>query len=211
MASGDRKRGGRQLYRVASKGKQDGMQGFKRRRVYCLWIDWMLLRGMTYYPDILDACCGGRAFWFDKHNPDVLFIDKRTMPPEVVGNGVHARVRSCQPDRVMGFRNMDIPDETFRLVVFDPPHLFVGENSYMAKCYGSLDRQTWMDDIQKGFSECFRVLKPSGILIFKWNECDIPLRNILRCTSQKPLFGHPSGKAQKTHWVCFMKKGVEKE
>lgn len=20
-----------------------------------------------------------------------------------------------------------------------------------------------------------------------------------------PLFGHPSGKAQKTHWVCFMK------
>jgi len=171
----------------------------------------MVLGDMTYYPDILDACCGGRAFWFDKHNPDVLFIDKRTMPPEIVGNGIHGRVRRCQPDRVMDFRNMDIPDETFKLVVFDPPHLFVGEKSYMAKCYGLLDRQTWMDDIEKGFSECFRVLKPSGILIFKWNECDIPLRDILKCTDQKPLFGHPSGKAQKTHWMAFMKKGEEKE
>ena len=27
---------------------------------------------------ILDACCGSRMFWFDKNNPDVLFIDKRS-------------------------------------------------------------------------------------------------------------------------------------
>lgn len=26
---------------------------------------------------ILDACCGSRMFWFDKHNPLVLFVDKR--------------------------------------------------------------------------------------------------------------------------------------
>lgn len=25
---------------------------------------------------ILDACCGSRMFWFDKHNPLVLFVDK---------------------------------------------------------------------------------------------------------------------------------------
>jgi hypothetical protein len=42
-------------------------------------------------------------------------------------------------------------------------------------------------------------------LVFKWNECDIPLKDVLECTTEKPLFGHPSGKAQKTHWVCFMK------
>lgn len=26
---------------------------------------------------ILDACCGSRMFWFDKKNPNVLFMDKR--------------------------------------------------------------------------------------------------------------------------------------
>lgn len=158
------------------------------------------------YPAILDVCCGGRAFWFDKQNPNVLFCDRRVMEPEVVGSGKDARVRKCLPDVVMDFRCLDIPDCTFRLVVFDPPHLFLGENSYMAKCYGSLNKLTWRDDISKGFAECFRVLKTEGVLIFKWNESDILLSEVLKCTDKKPLFGHPSGKSQKTHWVCFMKQ-----
>ena len=158
-----------------------------------------------YMPLILDACCGGRQFWFDKENPNVLFADQRVMEPKVVGSGKDARIRKCLPDKVMDFRNMDIADQTFKLVVFDPPHLFLGENSYMAQSYGRLDKQTWKEDISKGFSECFRVLKDEGILIFKWNECDVPLKEVLKLTTYKPLFGHPSGKAQKTHWVCFMK------
>ena len=101
---------------------------------------------------ILDACCGGRAFWFDKSNPAVVFADRRVMEPEIVGKGIDARVRKCLPDVVMDFRKMDFPNESFQLVVFDPPHLFLGENSYMAKCYGSLNRATWQEDISKGFS-----------------------------------------------------------
>ena len=154
---------------------------------------------------ILDACCGGRAFWFDKENPNVLFADQRVMEPTIVGNGGNARVRKCIPDKVMDFRNMDISDNTFQIVVFDPPHLFVGEKSYMAKCYGRLDKKTWKEDLKRGFSECFRVLKDDGVLIFKWNEYDVPLKEVLELSPYTPLFGHPSGKTQKTHWVCFMK------
>ncbi len=154
---------------------------------------------------ILDACCGGRQFWFDKENPNVLFADRRVMEPTVIGSGKNARVRKCLPDKVMDFRNMDIPDETFKLIVFDPPHLFLCEKSFMAASYGVLDKNTWKEDLTKGFSECFRVLKKEGILIFKWNECDLPLKDVLALTDRKPLFGHPSGKAQKTHWVTFMK------
>lgn len=157
---------------------------------------------------ILDPCCGGRQFWFDKNNPLVLFADKRVMQPTTVGNGVHARVRRCLPDKIMDFRNMDEKDERYSLIIFDPPHLFVGENSFMAKSYGSLNKETWQEDIKKGFSECFRVLKTEGVLIFKWNESDIPLKEILQLCDYKPLCGHPSGKAQKTHWVCFMKEAV---
>lgn len=154
---------------------------------------------------ILDACCGGRQFWFDKENPHVLFSDKRVMPPTMVGTGKNARVRKCMPDIVNDFRNMSYKDESFQMVVFDPPHLFLGENSFMSKSYGALNKETWQEDITKGFSECFRVLKTGGTLIFKWNECDILLKTILELSPYTPLFGHPSGKAQKTHWVCFMK------
>ena len=161
------------------------------------------------FPPILDACCGGRQFWFDKENPNVLFADCRVMPPKVVGSGKDARTRKCIPDIVHDFRDMEYPDETFQMVVFDPPHLFLGENSFMAQSYGRLDKETWRNDLSRGFGECFRVLRSGGVLIFKWNECDVPLAEILKCTPNKPLFGHPSGKAQKTHWCAFWKPNVE--
>lgn len=28
---------------------------------------------------ILDACCGSRMFWFDRTNPDVVFMDRRKL------------------------------------------------------------------------------------------------------------------------------------
>jgi len=154
---------------------------------------------------ILDACCGGRMFWFDKNHENVLYVDNRHMKPTVIGKGKDSRVRKCLPDKIMDFRSMDIPDKKFNLVVFDPPHLFLGENSYMAQTYGTLNKKTWKDDLTAGFSECFRVLKDRGILIFKWSESDIPLSDVIKLTEYKPLFGHPSGKTMKTHWICFMK------
>ena len=120
---------------------------------------------------ILDVACGGRAFWFDKQNPLVLFVDKEIRKPRIVGRGKDARVRQCLPDKVMDFRNLDLLDNQFHLVVFDPPHLHsLGKNSYTAQTYGRLDPETWRDDIKRGFSECFRVLRPNGILIFKCKE-----------------------------------------
>ena len=79
----------------------------------------------------------------------------------------------------------------------------------MAGKYGRLDG-SWKDDIKAGFSECFRVLKPGGTLIFKWNEYDIPLKQVLKLTDYKPMYGHRSGKQQKTHWVAFIKSQSDK-
>ncbi len=153
---------------------------------------------------ILDACCGSRMFWFDKKHPDTLYIDNRTMPPTLQTNGATITVA---PDIVMDFRNLALPDCSFQLVVFDPPHIIKrgGKRSYMAEKYGELDKSTWREDIRQGLAECFRVLKPDGVLIFKWNETDIPVREVLELTPVRPLFGHRSGKASKTHWITFMK------
>lgn len=88
--------------------------------------------------------------------------------------------------------------------MFDPPHLIkVGDNSWLAKKYGKLT-DTWASDIKRGFSECMRVLKPYGTLIFKWNEQQIRLSEILKNIDYKPVFGN---KRADTHWLVFMKGG----
>jgi SAM-dependent methyltransferase len=75
----------------------------------------------------------------------------------------------------------------------------------VANKYGYLAKNTWRDDLRKGFEECFRVLKPEGVLVFKWNECHIPLKEILALAPQQPLFGQRGGRSYKTHFVVFQK------
>lgn len=111
-------------------------------------------------------------------------------------------VIDVDPDVVGDFRNMPFEDDTFDMVVFDPPHLIhAGDNSWLAKKYGKLD-ELWPEDIRQGFAECIRVLKPNGSLIFKWNEDQISLQEVLATIDEQPLFGN---KRSKTHWLVFMK------
>jgi hypothetical protein len=150
---------------------------------------------------ILDACCGSRMFWFDKTNPNVLFADIRN-ENHILCDG---RALNIEPDLQMDFRNMPFADNSFKMVVFDPPHLnHLGQGSWMGKKYGILNK-SWKEDIKQGFQECMRVLEPFGILIFKWNEDQIKVSEILSAIGQQPLFGHKSGKSAKTHWMSFMK------
>ena len=103
------------------------------------------------------------------------------------------------------FTEMPFENESFAMVVFDPPHLkTLGQNSWMAKKYGRLP-DDWQFMLQKGFAECFRVLKPNGTLIFKWNESEIKSNQVLDIIPYKPLFGHTTGRQAKTIWMAFMK------
>lgn len=150
---------------------------------------------------ILDACCGSKMMWFDKQNPNVVFADKRN-ETHILCDG---RALEISPDIEMDFTNMPFPDNTFKLVVFDPPHLHkLGKNSWMAKKYGVL-LPTWETDIKGGFDECMRVLDYGGVLIFKWNENQIKINRIIEVVGTTPLFGHPSGKANQTIWMTFIK------
>lgn len=171
---------------------------------------------------ILDPCCGGRMFWFDKEHPQVLFCDNR----EYHGKLCDGREFHVQPDVLCDFTALPFEDESFYHVVFDPPHLirnienikFSQQNGsiiekfaptgYQMIKYGAL-YSNWKDMISEGFEECFRVLKPYGTLIFKWSEIDIKVKDILSLTPYKPLYGHKSGKASKTHWIAFMKLEME--
>ncbi|MEX6493297.1 class I SAM-dependent methyltransferase [Fusobacterium animalis] len=148
---------------------------------------------------ILDVCCGSKMFWFDKDRTDTVYMDNRELE-DVLCDG---RKLEIKPDIVADFRNIPFPDKTFKLVVFDPPHLQrVGEKSWLAKKYDHLGNN-WKEDLKKGFKECFRVLEYYGVLIFKWNEEQIKLSEILKLTDVKPLFGN---RRAKTHWLVFIKE-----
>lgn len=68
---------------------------------------------------ILDPCCGSRMFWFDQENPHVFFGDIRQEDHILCDQ----RKLHINPDQIMDFRNLPFPDKSFKLVVFDPPHL----------------------------------------------------------------------------------------
>jgi len=158
---------------------------------------------------ILDATAGFRMMWFNKEHPNCIYLDER---PE------------CEPDIIGDFRNLkQFEDETFRLIIFDPPYFIskkrlCGHN--MTRLFGSLQAETWQSDIKQAFNELWRVLKPFGVLLFKWQNYKIPSTELLKLAPCKPLLyqktalKYRSGK-RKTQssgtdriqvlWFCFMK------
>ena len=161
-----------------------------------------MLTQCSLLPQILDPCCGGRMFYFDKQDQRVLCSDIRR-EEHVLCDG---RVFTISPDSIADYRALPHPDESFHLVVFDPPHLErCGPQSWQGKKYGKLTKGTWSEDLAAGFSECWRVLTPGGTLIFKWAETQISVQKVLSCFPQRPVFGHTTTVNLKTHWMVFYK------
>ena len=147
---------------------------------------------------ILDACCGSKMFWFDKEHNETCYMDKRTLDTTLCDG----RKLIVKPDVIADFRKMPFDDESFYLVVFDQPHLLnAGEKSFLALKYGKLEK-TWQEDIEQGLSECWRVLKSNGTMIFKWNEEQITLPMVKGLLPSEPIFGQRRGK---TVWLVFFK------
>lgn len=150
---------------------------------------------------ILDVSAGNRAMWFNKTNPLTTFVDIR---PEV------------NPDIVADTRDLPMLDTSdFDLVVFDPPHVNCGANSIMGQTYGHFTSQEIRDIVEGTGKEVARLLKPNGLLIFKWNDHDQKLDNMIALMPQfEPLFGQRTGTRTKhasgTYWVT-LRNTKEKE
>jgi SAM-dependent methyltransferase len=156
---------------------------------------------------VLDVCCGSRMFWFDRENPTALFMDKRAETHELTDSSSQGGFRSLTiaPEVQADFTALPFRDASFPMVVFDPPHLVRnGKSGWLAKKYGKLGRD-WREEIRAGFAESFRVLRPLGTLIFKWNEHEIPVSQVVALSAHRPLFGNKCGKQSKSHWLVFLK------
>ena len=69
-----------------------------------------------------------------------------------------------------------------------------------------MNKDTWKNDLKQGFDECMRVLKPSGVLLFKWNEDQIKIKDVFAVFGQQPILGD---KRSKTRWSVFIKNYVK--
>ena len=138
-------------------------------------------------------------------------MDKRRERHELpdISSAGGKRTLVIEPDMVGDFTALPWPDQTFALVIFDPPHLVRnGKKGWLALKYGKLEGD-WRDQLRRGFAECFRVLKNEGTLVFKWNENDVPVREILALTPERPLIGNRCGKNAKSHWIVYLKQNKD--
>ncbi|HSE46264.1 MAG TPA: class I SAM-dependent methyltransferase [Gemmatimonadales bacterium] len=150
---------------------------------------------------ILDACCGGRHWWWDKAHPLAVYMDERLEPKGCVDVRPNFEVR---PDILGDFRAMPFEDESFRIVLFDPPHIVrdYPSRSYIRMKYGALASDTEQDDLRLGFEECWRVLAPGGTLVFKWAG---PLERVEPHFPDTPIVGTRSPRGGQTRWFIFYK------
>jgi len=153
---------------------------------------------------ILDACCGGRMFWQNKNHPNAVYQDiRKDVLPLKEQYGMNF---SVEPDIIGDFRKMDFPDKSFKMVIFDPPHLMLNKTAWMAKKYGTIKDTDFEADLQAGFKECWRVLDDFGTLIFKWNDQSISIEKIKPFFPDEPIiFNRVGTKGKSTYWFVFMK------
>lgn len=143
-------------------------------------------------------------FWYDKQEPHTTYMDIRKAVYTAMDRGNERKIE-IDPDVQADWKYIPFADETFDLVIFDPPHLIrAGKTSWLAKKYGTIDLMGWPNEFYKAFQEIMRVLKPTGTMVFKWNEDQIPIREVFKAFGQQPILGDMKSK---TKWSVFIKNG----
>jgi len=166
---------------------------------------------------ILDATCGFKGIWYQKHHPFVTFMDIRKGK---TGNSKGTKLKNkryfkLNPDIISKWKDAPFPDNHFDIIIFDPPHLIIDRNkkkSTMMYRYGCLYKDNWKKILREGIKKLFDILKPEGVFILKWCENSVKIDEIIKLCPYPPLFGSntKSKGHTKNFWILFLKYNVNK-
>ena len=152
---------------------------------------------------ILDMSAGNRAIWFNKRHPDCLYVDIRA---------------EVNPDLVCDMRegHPAIHNNTYNLIIFDPPHVNFGANANMTKTYGHHTSAEIRDIIRGSAYQAWICGKPGSLMAFKWNDHDQSFKSVLALMDDwwEPLFGtttstrtrHKGKTNTTTQWVMLKRR-----
>lgn len=160
---------------------------------------------------ILDSTASSRSIWYQKNNPFTVFMDKRKGKEYACSENISKekhRIIRIFPDVQAQWQNIPFKNNSFDMVIWDPPHLFRNKDanlSLMSKRYGVFYNDEWKLIIETSVIELFRVLKTQGIFILKWCEVDKDVNEILKLMPYDPMFGTRTGQRNNTYWICFIK------
>jgi len=165
---------------------------------------------------ILDACCGGKSMYHSLNNQftqdEIVYIDIRKGTFTCPYKGTIAAV--IKPTILADCKHLPFRDNTFRLIIFDPPHLSTLWKSDLEARYGSIDVANFRLMLRAVNEEFYRVLKIQGILLTK------TLDRQRRSSYMRPFLsnfkclldidyrskGKENTSQNTTHWHVFIKK-----
>lgn len=91
----------------------------------------------------------------------------------------------------------------------------MAENTKIEWCDHTFNPWEGCTKVGPGCDNCYaetRNARFAGGLAPNWGpgaETQIPVSQILALTPHEPLFGHKSGKRERTHWMTFMKVAAD--
>jgi len=156
---------------------------------------------------VLDASCGGRSIWIDKDHADAVYADLRLREPGF--HGQPGRTYAVRPDVQCDYRDLPFKDDSFDAAVIDPPHATREDGmdqlkGFVAKKYGALRAETWQSDLRQAFRELWRVVRPAGSVVLKFNDVGVNFENVISLAPEKPLVGTTTKKNNtETRWFLF--------
>ena len=168
---------------------------------------------------ILDATCGFKGIWFQKNHPLVTFMDKRNGKYYFITPSGKKKCTKVNPDIVSEWKDAPFPDNYFDIVLashvlehVEDDRKAMREVHRILKPDGILllttPYETWEQELKVGIKKLFKILKPEGTFILKWNECNKPINKIIKLFPYQPLFGTRTGLNNKNIWLVFLKYDV---